>query len=208
MDRIQFTKVWYGWDKLVLFYSLYRDYEKMQQGNIDNHKIFDVYSLSLLMDEIKIALEEQPKETKKTIYEFKHADYVPYLQRVHSYAREALITQDDETKELEVKKHWTYDSASGAFFINGKVAQFKKNQLRAKILETLSKNDKAKKKVWSWDELIKIIEDVDNPDSKTHKSKIYEAVKGANDYIASKTGVTDFLVFNTNTSQINPLYLS
>jgi len=43
MNRIQFTKVWYGWDKLVLFYSLYRDYEKMQQGNIDNHKIFDVY---------------------------------------------------------------------------------------------------------------------------------------------------------------------
>ena len=208
MDRIQLTKVWFGWDKLVLFYTLYQDYEKMQQGNIDNHKLFDVWNLSILMDEIKIALEEMRQEPNKTIYEFKHADYVPYLQRVHSYAREVLITQDDEAKEIETKKHLAYDPASGTFFINGKIAQFKKNQLRAKILETLSESDETKKKVWSWDELIEAIEDIDDPDAKTHKSKIYEAVKGANDYIASKTGVTDFLVFNTNTSQINPLYLS
>ena len=147
MDRIQLTKVWYGCEKLALFYSLYRDYEKMQQGNIDNHKIFDVWNLSILMDEIKIALEEKRLEQGKTIYEFKHPDYLPYLQRLHMFAREVLLTQDEEAKEMDEKRRWTYDPSSGVLFLNGKVAQFKKNNLRAKILETMTKSDKAKKVV-------------------------------------------------------------
>lgn len=208
MDRIQLTKVWYGCEKLALFYSLYRNYEKMQQGNIDNHKIFDVWNLSILMDEIKIALEEKRLEQGKTIYEFKHPDYLPYLQRLHMFAREALLTQDEEAKEMDEKRRWTYDPSSGVLFLNGKVAQFKKNNLRAKILETMTKSDKAKKKSWSWDELIEEIEGIENPEPKPYKQKVYDAVKKANDYIASKTGVTDFLRVDMNTSQINPAYLS
>lgn len=208
MDRIQLTKVWFGWEKLVLFYTLYRDYEKMQQGNIDNHKIFDVWNLSILMDEIKIALEEKRLEQGKTIYEFKHSDYLPYLQRLHMFAREALLTQDEEARELDEKKRWTYDPSSGVLFLNSKVAQFRKNSLRAKILETMTKSDKAKKKSWSWDELVEEIEGIESPDPKQYKQKIYDAVKKANDYIASKTGITDFLRVDMNTSQINPAYLS
>jgi hypothetical protein len=207
MDRVQLTKVWYGWDKLVLFYTLYRDYEKMQQGNIDNHKLFDVWNLSLLMDEIKIILGEKQLERDKTIYEFKHTDYLSYLQRLHIFTREALLTQDEEARELDEKKHWTYDPSSGVLFLNDKVAQFKKNNLRAKILETMTKSDKAKKKSWSWDELIEEIEGIESPDPKLYKQKIYDAAKKANDYIASKTGVIDFLRVDMNTSQINPTYL-
>ncbi|MCX7997070.1 MAG: hypothetical protein N2691_04975 [Patescibacteria group bacterium] len=208
MDRIQLTKVWFGWDKLVLFYTLYRDYEKMQQGNIDGQKIFDAWNLSILMDEIKIALEEKRLEQGKTIYEFKHPDYLPYLQRLHMFAREALLTQDEEAREMDEKKRWTYDPSSGVLFLNGKVAQFKKNNLRAKILETMTKSDKAKKKSWSWDELVEEIEGIESPDPKLYKQKIYDAVKKANDYIASQTGITDFLRVDMNTSQINPAYLS
>lgn len=208
MDRIQLTKVWYSWEKLVLFYTHFRDYEKIQKNNIDKNNLFNLMGSGKYMDEIKIALEEKKQDPSQIIYEFKHEDYLLYLQRVHAFTKMAVLQNSNEDLLLEAKRHWTYEPSSGVLFVNNKVAQFKPNSLRAKIVELMTKTEDNKKKNWSWDELIEEIEGLKDPEPKPHKIKIYDAVKGANEYIASKTGITDFLRYDTNMSQINPTYLS
>lgn len=101
MDRLQKTKIWYSWDKLVHFYTVYKDYEKMQAERINSTKIFDIWNLKVLFDEITYVMSEK-KEPNKHIYEYIHADYVLYLQRLHQYTKDKLMTVREE---LEQKKN-------------------------------------------------------------------------------------------------------
>lgn len=156
MTRIQLTKIWYSWDKLVNFYNVYHNYETIQKRNIESNKIWDTWGLSMLFQEIKDILDEK-KQTSDQIRYFKHEEYLLHLERVHLFTKEVLLEANKKQLQYE-KKYWTYNPKTGIFRINEKVVQFKKNGLRAKILELISKNDKNKRKTWSWDELFEKIE--------------------------------------------------
>jgi len=111
-------------------------------------------------------------------------------------------------KKTTVRLKVTYNAQKGELDIEGKKVRFKKDSFRAKLLELLLKTDKSRKKEWSWDEVIEKIEDIkDLVMLKKFKDKFYSACDGLSKHIASKTGVTDLLIFNKSTVQINPKYL-
>jgi hypothetical protein len=102
----------------------------------------------------------------------------------------------------------TYNAQKGELDIEGKKVKFKKDSFRAKLLELLLKDDKSRKKEWSWDEVIEAIEDTKDKElTKENKNKFYPACDGLSKHIASKTGVNDLLIFNKSTVQINSKYL-
>jgi hypothetical protein len=102
----------------------------------------------------------------------------------------------------------TYNAQKGELDIEGKKVKFKKDSFRAKLLELLLKDDKNRKKEWSWDEVIETIEDTKDEElTKENKNKFYPACDGLSKHIASKTGVNDLLTFTKSTVQINDKYL-
>ncbi len=102
----------------------------------------------------------------------------------------------------------TYNTQKGELDIEGKKVKFKKDSFRAKLLELLLKDDKSRKREWSWDEVIEEIEGVNEMDKlKRLKKKFYPACDGLTKHIALKIGVNDLLIFNKSTVQINPKYL-
>lgn len=111
-----------------------------------------------------------------------------------------------DTKKVAIKV--TYDPQKGELDIEGKKVRLNKDSFRAKLLELLLKDDKSRKKEWSWDEVIEAIEDTKDKElTKENKNKFYPACDGLTKHIASKTGVNDLLIFNKSTVQINPKYL-
>lgn len=113
-------------------------------------------------------------------------------------------TIDKATAKLKA----TYNAQKGELDIEGKKVKFKKDSFRAKLLELLLKDDKSRKKEWSWDEVIEEIEQITDTDVlKKNKKKFYSACDGLSKHIAQKIGVNDFLIFNKSTVQINSKYL-
>lgn len=111
----------------------------------------------------------------------------------------------DPTK---VKMKVNYDAQKGELDIESKKVKFNKDSFRAKLLELLLKDDKSRKREWSWDEVIEAIEDTKDEElTKENKNKFYPACDGLSKHIALKTGVNDLLVFNKSTVQINPKHL-
>ena len=205
LDRLRETKVWNSWNKLVYFYKMFNNHEEVRNEQIKENNFLGVMNTALLFDEIERVMGYKHDPDKK-IHEYKQPDYLSHLQRVHQYTKEALVKVIDELAVEERKRTWTYDPASGVLYIGGKVVQFKKNNFRAKILELISKSDRNKKKTWEWDGIMEEIEGLTVLDGK-HKHKVYDTIKALAEAIALKTGVTDFLIYDTNTLHINPSYL-
>ncbi len=110
-----------------------------------------------------------------------------------------------DTKKVAIKV--TYDPQKGELDIEGKKVRLNKDSFRAKLLELLLKDDKSRKKEWSWDEVIEKIEDIKDADlTKENKEKFYPACDGLQKHIALKIGINDLLIFNKSTVQINPKY--
>jgi hypothetical protein len=102
----------------------------------------------------------------------------------------------------------TYNAQRGELDIEGKKVKFKKDSFRAQLLELLLKDDKSRRKEWSWDEVIEEIEDTKSKEAtKENKKKFYPACDGLSKFIAQKTGINDLLIFNKSTVQVNPKYL-
>lgn len=121
----------------------------------------------------------------------------------------------DEKEKLAIDKSTTpimpakvsYDPKKGVLVVEGKKVKLNKDSFRAKILELLLKDEKSKKKEWSWDEVIEAIEDTKDAElTKENKDKFYPACDGLSKHIALKIGINDLLIFNKSTVQINPKY--
>lgn len=101
MDRLQKTTVWYSWDKLVHLHNIYKDYEELRNECIASNKLFDMWGIKMAFDEIAYIMGDK-KELNKDIHEYVQSDYLLYLQRVHQYAKDMLMTA---RAELEQKKN-------------------------------------------------------------------------------------------------------
>lgn len=98
MDRLKITRIWFSWDKLANFYIVYKDYEKIQTDRIKSSKIFEIWDLKMLFDEIAYVISEK-KDPNKHIYEYIHSDYVLHLQRLHQYTKDKLMTAREEIEQ-------------------------------------------------------------------------------------------------------------
>lgn len=100
-----------------------------------------------------------------------------------------------------------YDSNKGVLSINDKIVKLNKDSFRAKLVELILKDEKSKKKEWSWDEVIEVIEGTkDKEFTKENKNKFYPACDGLSKHIALKTSINDFLLYTKSTVQLNPKY--
>ena len=129
------------------------------------------------------------------------------------YVKQNKSNEKSETTPLKINQkkvsiRVTYDPKKGELDIEGKKVKFNKDSFRAKLLELLLKDDKSRKKEWSWDEVIETIEDTKGKEAtKENKNKFYPACDGLTKHIASKIGVNDLLTFTKSTVQLNSKYL-
>lgn len=202
IQRLGPTKIWHSWDKLVSFYGLYRDYEKLQDANLEKMHVWDVYGLHMLFKELQSIMDEK-HHSSKTPLEYKVEDYKTYLQKVHSYGMEFLLIHQPISPQL-MPMTWQYNTSSGTFSIHDKTISFKKDMFRAHVLTLLT--SKASNKEWSFGDILKKINGMDMP-VKKDMDKVYYACNGINERIAKEALIPDFLLVTTLTVRINPKYL-
>lgn len=206
IDRIKLTKLWYSWDRIVYFYGIYRDYEKMKKELWEKERLMDVLNLNIIFGELNDIMNSN-EDPKRYLREFDVINYKIFLERIFDFTKEVLLLTDEELTKQVAKQQWTYDPTLGIFYIDKTLIKLKKNNFRAKLLELLTKTDESKHKIWSWDEIYKEIERIDDMGTK-EKHKVYDACKGLAEIIATKSGINDFLIYDTNTVCINPSYLT
>lgn len=130
-----------------------------------------------------------------------------YVKRNKEAEKREEVTIDKSATPVTPAKV-SYEPKKGLLIVEGKQVKLNKESFRAKILELLLKDDKSKKKEWSWDEVIEAIEDTKYAElTKENKDKFYPACDGLSKHIALKTSVNDLLIFNKSTVQINPKFL-
>lgn len=199
MKRQEQTKVWFSWDRLVTFYQVYKDYEDIQSSYIRDGKVWDIYGLSMLYDEIKSIMEGKEPNTR-THREYILEDYKIHLERLHTYVKAFLSTNVTYTQPVIT---WTYNA--NTLNIANKTVDFRQG-LRKSLMNFLMKTDKTKKARHSFADIHEKIGDTQFSNQQGNK-KLWEACKGINQQIATKTGVIDFLKYDTLEVQINPDYL-
>lgn len=167
------------------------------EANYDNDDVVGYGNIDIRIDLIKFD-------------DFYKALKAEFEKRQKSNEENKSKPKTDELKidQSKVKLRVTYNAQKGELDVEGKKVKLNKNSFRAKLLELLLKDDKSRKKEWSWDEVIETIEDTKDEElTKENKNKFYPACDGLSKHIASKTGVNDLLIFNKSTVQLNPKYL-
>lgn len=138
----------------------------------------------------------------------KYLDVLEVAKKIKGVKENVEPTNPTIPTKTNEKSPLSYDPKKGVLNVEGKPVKLNKDSFRAKILELLLSSVQNRKKEWSWDEVIEKIQGVDDIDTqKENKSKFYPACDGLSKHIASKTGVTDLLIYNKSTVQINPKYL-
>jgi len=141
----------------------------------------------------------------------KFDDFYKAIKAEFEKRKKSFDKAEEKPKTIDktaVKPKATYNAQKGELDIEGKKVRFKKDSFRAKLLELLLKDDKSRKKEWSWDEVIEEIEETKGKEAtKENKKKFYPACDGLSKFIAQKTGINDLLIFNKSTVQVNPKYL-
>lgn len=206
MDRIQLTRVWYSWDKLVNFYRYYSEYEEMAEKSLKEHKVWELWGHAMMYREIAEVIEEKQVEEKPRY--FIYEDLQNHLQRVHFHVREVLIKTSnklDQKPEKEIQTHYSYDSDTGRFTLGSKTIRFQVDSMRGQILKIITDDNHSREEPWNYDELHELIQGTDDMLRKD-KMKIYEGVQGIAERIAKEFSISDFLNYDMNTVSISNKY--
>lgn len=83
---------------------------------------------------------------------------------------------------------------------------FHKGKKRFTLLEFLTKSSKNKGQDWNVDEIAEKIDGSEYIVDKKYKNRFYQTCDAINKQIGKHTGHHDFLLFDTNHAQINPIY--
>ena len=106
---------------------------------------------------------------------------------------------------MKLVPEWRYDTDDGTLTINGSKAKFRKGGFRASYLVFSPKIKPTSANAGLGTKFTKKIEGSDDIGPK-EKMKVYEASKGVTEYIATKTGAKEFLIYDTNTVKVNPTH--
>lgn len=206
-ERVKHAKVWFSWDKLAFFHELYKRYEHVLHTDIVNKDYKAVMDAQGHMTEIHAILNGADTSSSAFI-EYKESNYKEYLQRVHLFTLHAVENFSTSKQGKEISAN--YDKETKVITIKGMKVKFNKRGNRYRVLDVIMNSTTSKKKEWQNDELLEklgFLEPLQTKVTAEKKKIIYDAAKGINSYIASKTGYLDFLIPHTDTTQLNPKYL-
>jgi len=192
LNRIKLTRVWYSWDRLVLFYQIYRDYEKMVKTKLDNNQVWDALNINGLFGEVKEIIDGKRTEGYS---EFQESEFKTHLQRLHSFIKQFLSSSQNN------KSVNTYSLTDNVLVVNGKELRLKKDTRKLRLLELLTQKTRG---VY-FGEIVSDIEGADYDTSKDWKNTYYEVCRGISNSLA-KLGITDFLIFDFNQAKISPTF--
>ena len=203
VERFQITKPWYSWEELVEFFYFNKNFEKLKKERLKKNQLSAAISLNMTFEEINETTDYR-EDRKWYLKNFFVGAYKVYLERILIVTKEFLLAEDEINEQTTDMPN--YDASKAKLTVNAKFAVFEKEGFRAKLLAHLTKNRKHIKKKWSWDEIYQAIEGTEPTDeiAKQYKRKIYYAGKAINSYILDKTGLNDFLEYDTNYVQIYP----
>jgi hypothetical protein len=202
MSRIEPTKVWYSWDKLVNFYNIYGKYENLIEEEVKNRRLFNTWGLSMINEEIKSIMEDK-NFTGRGHKEYELEEYKIHLQRVNNFTIEALTYLEEPQKEktnLQTSDKWyIFNEENSSLTVNGKEITFQKDSRKFLFLRTLTQN---KKYIYYGE----VSEEIDGAtEIKDPKNTYYEVCRGIENRLA-KVGISDFLIYDFNKAKFNPLY--
>lgn len=220
LDRLRETRVWFSWDKLYTFHNLYTDHNSVYQHYMKSGKPMTALSAGMLADELNIILS-QPTDPNRYIREFKVETYKNYLDRVHLFAKELLHKFDEHERSQVVKSEqtkprinsksdekisWYFDSSTNTLYIAQRKLQLRTDSLRSQLLGYLAKNNKHRTAEHFYTELYTEINGSDPENIQKAKRKFYDASQGIIAHIAKKTGKQQFLICNSRSVKVNPIY--
>ncbi len=206
IQRLLPTKVWHSWDKLVSFYGLYKDYEKLRDDKLKKKEVFEAMGLNMLFEELNEVMSYKT-DTKRYLKEFDVGEYKVHLQRIFNHTKEIMLSGfalNDQQKPTKTNKptiSFTFDDEAILLIINGKQAKFKKDTRKLAVLKLLLKKTKG----IYYSEVISELEGATTGEVKDPKNTYYEVCRGISNSL-SKIGVTDFLQYDFNQAKINTLY--
>lgn len=173
--------------------------------DFDANEIWDIFN-KLEQQEKILIIEGVPSIVN--LHAGTDAETAIFSPQTH-FSIKILDTFDEWLIQNFPKKELTesigFDNQTCELKINNKTVLLRRATFRSELITLLFKN---KKKVWEWEEIVGKIEGITDDDLlKDSKKKFYPACDGLQKFIAQKTGISDFLIFNKSTVQINPKYL-
>lgn len=146
IQRLLPTKIWYSWDKLVSFYGLYKDYEKIRDDKLEKKEILAVMNLNMLFRELNDVMNYN-QDAKRYLREFNVEEYKVHLQRIFDYTKGIVLTKLDN-KGLQKSIHasgatiYEFDDGASTIIIDSKRIRFKKDTRKLTVLKILMRKTK------------------------------------------------------------------
>lgn len=205
VQRLLPTKVWHSWDKLVSFYSIFRDYEKIRDDKIKKKEIFSTLGLDMVFQELNDIMNYK-EDKKRYLREFDVGEYKVHLQRVFNHTREIILAEVvvkniQKTTNTNTSYIYTFDDVASILSINGRQVKFKKDTRKLTMLKLLLKKPKG----IYYDEVTQELEGASADGLHNPKNTYYEVCRGIYNSLA-RVGITDFIQYDFNQAKINPLY--
>ena len=201
LDRLKLTKIWFSWDRLVYFYRIYKDFEKLKKEKADKNQWLSVIDLNLVFDELNSLLDYK-QDTKRYLRTFDVGNYKVHLQRVFTYTKE-FLQREPVTKQIKTRNAhipYIFNEENTTLSINGKQLKFKKDTRKLLMLRVLMKKPNG----IYYTEIVHELEGAENA-IKDPKNTYYEVCRGINTSLL-KIGISDFLEYDFNQTKINSLY--
>ncbi len=206
IQRLLPTKVWHSWDKLVSFYGLYKDFEKLRDDKLKKKEVFSVIGLNMLFQELNDIMNYK-KDTKRYLREFDVGEYKVHLQRIFTHTKELVLTdlsigdQQNPTTTNKSTIAFTFNDENTTLAIKDKQIKFKKDTRKLAMLKLLIKKPKG----IYFGEIAEELEGVGTDKTMNTKNIYYEACRSI-EHSFVKVGIPDFLNYNFNQAKINPTY--
>lgn len=217
LKKIQETRLWYSWSKVVLAYQSIDDYSRETIKELfDGKKHFEAMNWSGLQSEMMDVVGEKNNPNSRP-YEFISKDYRYYLAKVHVRAIEFLEydptareSKNDNTFDVirkpakEVKWSLKLDDNYTHLTVNNKSYHFKRDLDYAGII--LSRLDESEEGYVVCEDIYKEMMDSENPSVKNPKRVPYDAGKSLNKRLFEELGVSEFLNVKTYDIRFNDTY--
>lgn len=219
LKKIQETRLWYSWSKVVLAYQAINDHSRATLRELyEGNKHFEALNWSGMQSEMMGIIDEKNNSNSKA-YEFISKDYRYYLAKVHIRAVEFLQAgptvekiihtdsglSDPDIESFDVRWTLSITSLEAIILIGKLVFNFSMTDRTGKTIQYLA----SRKSTVSWDQVYKKWSGQESTiaESSKDKEKVYWTVNAINKRIFDKTSIPDFISYKSGQLTFNTSYI-